>query len=204
MYNNKKILLISILLTCCILQTSAQSSAKTKLKPKHNYAFVLYAGMGPSYYVSPINTQPIGLQTDIKRSSLYKTIRVMWHPNYRLRVGLETGYTNFYSYTLINGGKEGKVQLTSIPVLIMLSIKITKRVNLFAGFGSYFLTTNLNYNGAVKSHASSLGSNIAVNYVQPITKKIGVAFEGKLVNAFQTKDNMFTAQMHLVWRFLEY
>ena len=204
MYINKKIFAITLLSLFFINIAYSQRVKNKKRTTPRNYAFVLYAGGGIAHYVAPINTQPIGLQTNIQRNSLYETIRVMWHPNYRLRVGLETGYTNFYSYTLLNGNIDGKVKLTAIPLLVVVSIKLVKRVNLFAGFGSYFLTTHLNYNGKITSHASSLGSNIAINYVQPINKKVGIAFEGKWVNAFQTKDYMLSAQVHLVWRFLDY
>ena len=73
-----------------------------------------------------------------------------------------------------------------------------------AGFGSYFLTTHLNYNGNVKSGMVSLGSNIAVNYLQPVSNKVQIALEGKWLNAFQTKDNMLALQLQVVWRFLDY
>ena len=204
MFNNKNKLIIIVLLSFFFTPISGQSVKKTMIKRNRNYSFVLYAGSGPSNYVANINTQPIGLQTNLKKSGLYETIRVMWHPNYRLRVGIETGYTNFYSYTLLNGNSTGKVKLTAIPLLVVFSIKIIKRFNLFAGFGSYFLTTYLNYNGNIKSHAQSLGSNFAINYVQPINKKLGLAFEGKLVNAFQTRDAMLAAQVQLMWRFYDY
>lgn len=194
-------MLISILLFNLV---SAQVTIKKIGKLKRNYSFVLYAGGGLSGYVATINTQPIGLQTDITRNSLFETVRIMWHPNHRLRVGLETGYTNFYSYALKNGNTEGNVKLSAIPILIVWSIKVVDRVNLFAGFGSYFLTTHLNYDGKVKSTTLSLGSSVALNYVQPVSKKLGVAIEGKWLNAFQTKDNMLALQLLLAWRFLEY
>lgn len=204
MYKNKKILIILLVLFGWITSISAQSSTSTKMKVKRNYTLILYAGSGLAQYVANINTQPIGLQTNIKKINLYETIRVMWHPKYRLSVGLETGYTNFYSYTLSNAGTVGKVKLTAVPLLVVVSVKIVKRVNIFAGFGSYFLTTHLNYNGQLTSHAQSLGSNFAINYVQPITKKLGLAVEAKFVDAFQTKDYMLAAQLQLVWRFLDY
>ena len=205
MHINKNKLAVYLLLSIFLVDTAcAQTINKKNGKPKRNYALVLYAGGGFAGYTANINTQPIGLQTDIKRTSLCGTVRIMWHPNYRLRLGLESGYTNFYSYSLKNGNSSGKVNLRAIPILIVWSIKIVNRVNLFAGFGSYFLTTHLDYNGRVKSSTLSLGSNVALNYVQPISKKCGVAIEGKWLNAFQTKDNMVSLQLQLVWKFLEY
>lgn len=183
----------------CYAQTLKKNGKPKKIR---NYALVLYAGGGVATYTSAIINQ--GLQVSNKRTYPDATIRVMWHPNYRLKLGLETGYTNFYSYTIKNGNTTGKVTLSAVPILVVWSIPIIKRVNLFAGFGSYYLTTHLNYLGKVRSGNFSLGSNIALNYVQPITKKIGIATEFKWVNAFQTKDNQVGVQVHLVWKFLQY
>ena len=205
MYTSKLNYIISALLAIFSCAMSiAQSAIKKNVKPPRHYSFVLYAGTGLSAYTAKINTEPIGLQTNIKQTSLYETIRVMWQPNYRLRLGIETGYTNLYSYTLKNGNIPGKVSLSAIPILVVWSIKIVNRVNLFAGFGSYFLTTHLNYNGKVKSRTLSLGSNVALNYVLPVSKKMGIAAEAKWLNAFQTKDNMLAFQFQLVWKFLDY
>lgn len=204
MYINKKYFLLIILLPLLFFETTIAQSSKKNSKPKRirQYALVLSAGAGVATYTSNIINQ--GLQISSKRTYPDATIRVMWHPNYRLRVGIETGYTNFYSYAIKNGDKIGKVTLSAIPILVVWSIPILKRVNLFAGFGSYYLTTHLNYQGEVKSSSYSLGSNLALNYVQPITKTLGIATEFKWINAFQTKDNQIALQAHLVWKFLQY
>ena len=172
------------------------------LKPIKHYAVVLYTGGGIANYTSAIINQ--GLQTSNNRTNPSAMLRIMWHPNYRLRVGIETGLTNFYSYTIKNGNETGKVTLSAVPILVVWSIPIIKRVNIFAGFGSYYLATHLNYLGKVKSGSFSLGSSIALNYVQPITKKIAISTEAKWMNAFQTKDNQMALQVNLAWKFLEY
>ena len=204
MYINKINSLLFILISVLLLQTvNAQTIKKNgKQKRIRHYALVLDAGGGVATYTSNIINQ--GEQISKQSTNPDATIRVMWHPNHRLRVGFETGYTNFYSYALKNGNNMGKVTLSAMPILVVWSIPIIKRVNLFAGFGSYRLTTHLNYLGKVNSSTYSLGSNISINYVQPITKKIGLATEFKWTNAFQTKDNLVGLQVHIVWKFLEY
>ena len=204
MYISKIYRFLIILISVFSFQTAnCQTINKNgKLKKTRHYGLVLYAGGGIETYASDIINQ--GEQIDKKRTYPDATIRIMWHPNHRLRVGFETGYTNFYSYTIKNGDNIGKVTLSAIPILVVWSIPIIKRINLFAGFGSYRLTTHLNYLGKVNSSTYSLGSNIAINYVQPITKKLGIAAEFKWTNAFQTKDNLAGLQVQLVWKFLEY
>ena len=204
MYINKIYCLLLILISVLLFQTVDAQTIKKNGKPKRirHYALVLDAGGGVATYTSNIINQ--GEQISKQSTNPDATIRVMWHPNHRLRVGFETGYTNFYSYAIKNGNNIGKVTLSAMPILVVWSIPIIKRVNLFAGFGSYRLTTHLNYLGKVNSSTYSLGSNISINYVQPITKKIGLATEFKWTNAFQTKDNLVGLQVHIVWKFLEY
>jgi hypothetical protein len=205
MYTNKlkyfvTIVMVSFTINLCLAQTDVKVDPGINRKK----SLVLYIGGGLSHYTAPINTQPIGLQTNIKRTSATGTIRVMWHPQYRLRVGLETGYVNFYSYSLKNGNNNGSVSLSAIPVLVTWSMVLVKRLQIFAGFGSYFLTSRLNYLGKVQSASHSLGSNIALSYVQPISKNLGIAAEAKWMDAFQTKDQGISLQVQMRWKFLEW
>lgn len=177
--------------------------AKTP-RPKRKYALVLYAGGGVAQYVANIRTASLGLNANTNRTSPAGTLRIMWHPNHRLRMGLETGWTQFFSYTVNSDSVRGKVALSAIPIMAMASMPIVKRVNLFAGLGSYFLTTRLQYKGDVESTVLSLGSTFAINYSFPVTKKLNLAAELKWMDAFQTKDDVLSLQAQLVWRFLEY
>lgn len=190
-----------ILLTCS--KSFAQDVIKADLPEKRNKSFQLTVGGGVSHYIATINTDPLGIETNVVRTGPAATIRAMWQPQFRLRVGIETGFTNFYSYSLKNGGTNGEVQLSAIPILITWSMPVVRRVRIYAGFGSYFLTSHLKYAGKVNSTTFSLGSNIALSYTQPVSKKVGIAVEGKWANAFETKDNALSLQLHFSWTFWE-
>ena len=179
-------------------QTNVKRDSVSKRKPY----IVLHIGGGISTYSAPVNIRrPIDLPGSINRISGAATIRLMWYPKYRLRLGLESGFTNFYSYKIKNGNVPGKVSLNAVPLLIVWSTQVAKRINIYAGFGSYFLTTNLDYNGKVKSSAFVLGSNIAMSYTLPLSSRAGIAAEAKWMNAFETKDAAITLQMQLIWQF---
>ena len=62
----------------------------------------------------------------------------------------------------------------------------------------------LKYGGVVESKNFSLGSNIAISYTQPVSKKLGIAAEAKWMNAFVTKDNLLSVEVQLVWKFFEF
>lgn len=178
----------------------AQSNVKTDTVVTRKQSFVLYVGGGLGGYTTTINPTAGILQGDVSKISPVGTFRIMWHPGYRLHLGIETGYTNFYSYHVKNGNVSGKVSLHAIPLLIVWSMPVVKRVSIFAGIGSYWLTTRLNYDGQVKSKTFSLGSNIALSYTQPLSKTLGLAAEAKWMNAFETKDNLLSLQVLLVWQ----
>lgn len=179
---------------------NAQSNVKTNSNVKRKPTLLIYTGGGLAGYTSTFNPTAGILNGKISKISGVGTFRLMWHPGYRLRLGIETGYTNFYSYKVKNGNVSGTVNLTAIPLLIVWSMPIVKRVNIFAGIGSYWLTTHLNYDGNVKSKTFSLGSNIALSYTQPLSKTLGLAAEVKWMNAFETKDNLLSLQALLVWK----
>ena len=195
-----------MLIVCTIFfwgVSNAQSSRKTSIKRVRHYAFVLSAGGGLARYLAEINTQ--GKRKDVIRTFTDGTLRLMWYPNHRLRVGIETGYSNFYNYTIIDSANiTGRVKLIAIPILVVWSMPITKRVNIFAGIGSYYLTTKLNYKIEVKSNTISLGSIVALNYLHPISNSLGIATELKWKNAFQTKDAQLALQIQVIWKFLNY
>ena len=198
------ILSVAVMAVLAINKSIAQTNVKTAKEVKTKKTLVLYVGGGFTDYLAPIKIQPVNLQNNITRTSATGTIRIMWHPGYRLNLGIESGYSNFYSYHVKNNAVSGKLSLHAVPLLVVWSMPIIKRVNIFYGLGSYLLTTDLKYDGVVKSKTFSLGSNIALSYTQPLSKKLGIAAEAKWMNAFVTKDNLLSLEVQMVWKFLEF
>jgi hypothetical protein len=201
--NNHKIFLLLLLILVSSTCSFAQSSAAEDSAVKRNKSLVLFVGGGPAWYPSELQTPP-GSNITINRLSAATTLRIMWYPQYRLRLGLETGTTTFFSYDLTNNDTTGKVKLTAIPLLFTWSMPIAKRWHVYAGFGSYFITTHLTYKGDVNSKSFSLGSNIALAYHQPLSKNLRLAIEGKWLNAFVSKNSTLSLQLMLAWKFLEW
>ncbi len=206
MHSNKPIVLVIIL---CLLflangKPYAQDSTGVNVQQKGKYAFILYAGGGWFNYAAPVGSPAIASTTSYTRGHPIGTVRIMWHPDHRLRVGLETGYIDFYKYNVKNGATTGNLKLTGIPVLVVWSMALSKRLNVFAGVGYYILATHLDYNGKVVSGSTSLGVNASVNYVQPLSPKLGIGIECKWTEASQTKDYGLSVQLMLVWKFFEW
>ena len=138
------------------------------------YGWVMYLSGGAGYYVSNKGT-PRYLEHDVSNLSHVSNLRIMWHPDHLLKVGLETGHMTFYSYTFKDSaGNNGKAKLYAIPVLIEWSMAVTKRLNLFAGSGVYFLRTNLDYQGRTVSPKLSIGWMAAGSYIHPLSYTVGL------------------------------
>jgi hypothetical protein len=202
MYSSKIFLCVVLLVSFNI--TEAQQKVKKERLPRRKPSFVLHAGGGMSYYTGDINQTSVAIPGTLNKWSPAATLRLMWYPRYRLRLGIESGITNFYRYNVRDPDGEGNVTLQAVPLLIVWNMQVRPRLNIYAGFGSYFLTSWLDYRGKVRSTDVVLGSNVAVSYTQPINQRVSAAAELKLMNAFETKDAALTLQVHFVWKVFQW
>ena len=168
------------------------------------YGWVMYVSGGAGYYVSNRGT-PGYLESDVSNLSHVSNLRIMWHPDHLLKVGLETGHMTFYSYTFKDSaGTSGKAKVYAIPLLIEWSMAVTKRLNLFAGSGVYFLRTNLDYQGRTVSPKVSIGWMAAGSYLHPLSSTVGLGTEIKWMDAAETNNGIVSLQLQFVWKFLKW
>lgn len=204
MYTSKTTyVLITILAIMAVNSLFAQSNVKIDSN-KVWKSFVLQVGGGFGNYTEVVHIKPPALSGSIKRYSPVGTIRLLWYPSYRLRMGFETGYTDFYSYKVNNAGKQGSLHLSAVPLLFVFSMQVVRRVNVYGGFGAYLETTHLDYDGSVTSKALVLGTNIALSYTYPLSNKLSVVAEAEWMNAYDTKDAAINLQAKIAWRFLRW
>lgn len=163
------------------------------------YALVLYAGGGLSWYTAPAGT-PNQLETTTQRFGPDACVRLMWLPDHRLRVGFESGWSTVYSYNIEGPGPTGRVQQTAVPLLLMWSMPLTKRFSIFGGWGTYRLTSQLDYLGTARASTYSLGYAAALSYVYPVSATVGVAMEGKWYYVAEARHTLVAAQVQLVWK----
>lgn len=121
-------------------------------KEADSFAIVVTAGTGYSHYLYDVEAP-----TDIARSGMTANLRLMWHPDHRLRVGIESGWSRMYHYTVDRvetsfGSTDASLSLSAVPLLLVFSMPVLPSLELFAGTGGYF----------VRSHATSFGSTVDV------------------------------------------
>jgi hypothetical protein len=103
-----------------------------------------------------------------------------------------------------SAGNVARVQTNAVPLLIEWTMALTKRFNVFAGSGVYFLTTNLDYAGKATSNKLSIGWMAAASYIHPLSKNLGLGTELKWMDAAESTDGAFCLQLQLVWKFVRW
>ena len=144
---------------------------------------------------------PTGMQATVQRLHVSGMIRLIWQPDHLLSIGLESGILDLYSYK-VSDGTTGTVVKRAVPLLLLFSMPVTKRIQLYAGPGAYLISSKLNYTGTVHASAFSLGWMASASYEYPISSKIGIAGELKWLNAFSTRDASLTLQIQIKWKLL--
>jgi len=170
-------------------------------KKSGEYALVAYVGGGVSFFAGNTGT-PEGLTATKSLVSPAATFRIMWQPDHLLRVGLESGWTRFYSYKVVDNNVKGKVHVQAVPIILVFSMPLFQRFNIYAGPGSYIVTSSLNYETQTTSSTFGLGWMAAVAYEYPLNNKLALVSEFKWLNCWETKDQSLTLQIHLRWKFL--
>jgi len=123
--------------------------------------------------------------------------KLLWQPEYRLRIGIESGYYMIYSTTRIetnNGTKKLTTNLSVIPIFLSLSMKVVNHLelNFATGLADMIYTININKSKTDKvvGHTFSM-SNYATGftYTIPLGKKIELGAEFKYMNLGKTEDS---------------
>src|SRR5829696_945069 len=204
MQGNKIVLLFGLFMLVGLKASSQEDEFSSQPQKRGEYGWVVYISGGVGYYVSDKGT-PSYLNPKVSNSGHATNLRIMWHPDHLLKVGLETGHMTFYSYTFKDStGLGGETKLTAIPVLFEWTMAVTKRLNLFAGSGVYFLRSNLDYQGRTSSSKLSIGWMAAGSYIHPLSANVGLGTEVKWMEAAETSNGIVSLQLQLVWKFLKW
>lgn len=199
-----------LLLITLTVHAQTASVADSATKPRDPYTFVVIVGGGLSYYPKYIGVPPGVEQTTINRLGGSGMVRLMWYPDHRLRIGLESGWTPMYNYQVTASGQRARVSVSAVPILLVFSMplawlsgterSLARRLSITGGTGAYLVRSHLAYAGEVNATKASIGWMVAGAYTQPISRRLRVAAELKWYEVTATDDSAFAAQLQLVWR----
>jgi len=127
------ILLISLLLTTSPRHASAQATRDNK-----QHRFSVYLGAGPNFYFNNL----IFLKTRVNEFNYSFSGKIMWEPEHRLSIGLETGYFRLYGIDL-SGPKNSKVRNSAIPIQLVVTMRVLKSFYGSFSIGRAFLINDV-------------------------------------------------------------
>jgi hypothetical protein len=201
MSGSKKILLLLLIPFQLLAQEGQFTSSPNK---KGTGSLVVYFSAGMARYANELGA-PKYLNPTVENLHRIGTVRLMWHPDHLLKLGLETGYLTFYSYTFKDSVRNsGSVRITAVPVLAEWSMSLSKRWNVFAGSVIYLLMTKLDYLEKSSSHKLSIGWMAGGSYIMPLSENLGLGTELKWMQAAETSNGTVSLQLQLVWKFLKF
>jgi hypothetical protein len=158
----------------------------------------IQVGTGWTHYY---NNLVIG-RNSIKNDFLGSSIRIMWEPEHRLSIGVETGYYKLYKVALETG--DGNVDLAVIPVMANIRMRILKNLYVTGGTGVVIMNSIVNSTGieSGKSRVMSY-SNVQLSglYLHHLTQQLAVGGEAKFFWIDKTNDFMHSIQGVVSWRF---
>jgi hypothetical protein len=190
----KKILIVFVFMICSAL---AQVNDTT-------YSLTTELGLGYSRYFTTMD------YSDLNKNGFSGTLRVMWNPEHLLSIGLESGYQYLYSINVKNydtefGTTDFSASMYTVPIFIVLAMKVTPNIKLTAGSGMYLLFNAGNMFGdEIKSNQISIGLHTGINYTVPINNSISLG--GELLYSYFSKmqDQTVAIQFLFVYDLFRY
>lgn len=134
--------------------------------------------------------------------------KLLWRPEHRLGIGIESGYYLIYATTRIqtdNGSTKLTSSLKVIPIFLSLSMKVSKHLDLDFGTGwasmIYFVNINKSKINKVVGQTYSMSNfSLGFTYSIPVCKKIDLGLEFKYLNLGKTKDHHVSASASLSYK----
>ena len=84
-------LLLALLIFVSAYCQSQEPEFSSQPQKRAEYGWVMYVSGGAGYYVSNRGT-PRYLESEVSNLSHVANLRIMWHPDHLLKVGIETGH----------------------------------------------------------------------------------------------------------------
>jgi len=173
---------IQLLRHILILLTYYSLFAPVPVKAQENeklYKLNSFVGFGYTRFISGLDKE------DLNKNGFNGTLRIMWSPEYLLRVGLETGYVKLFSVDVKNLNTEFgktylKTNMSAVPLFIIWSMDLGKKVNINIGTGGFLLSSMVDsFNNKVTSTEFSSCYIISLTYLKTIYNDLDIGIELK-------------------------
>lgn len=127
---------------------------------------------GYSYYISSLRTNLI------HKYQPGFSARIIWQPEHKLRVGIESGYRRIYSLYKDNfvspefGSTSVDIEFSVVPIFLVFNMEIFEGMEIDAGIGELVLYTYTNsFGNVVNSTGYSTGYILGASYYYTLNAK---------------------------------
>lgn len=164
------------------------------------YYLNTYAGAGYGFFLTDLETE--GLSSN----GFNGYLRIMWQPEHLLRIGIETGFIQFYSMSQSNvntiaGDTDITAKLTGIPIIFVYSMEIIESLEISAGAGTYLLYSTADSHGnKVTSSEISIGHMVSLTNLKEIQSNIKIGGEVKWNYVNKIRDGNLSTQLVLKYQ----
>jgi hypothetical protein len=151
---------------------------------------------------------------DLNKNGYDGTIRIMWHPEHLLSVGIETGYQHLYNIkrkfdpddfdeTHLN------INLASVPISLLFSMKIFPktfpglRLNGGSGVSIVYSSGEL-FNDKFNNSQIMVNYIISLNYLYQFSNRISAGGELKFTHLSKLEDSSVAVQLLLSYKFISW
>ncbi len=164
-------------------------------------------GMGAGRFMPDFPSVP---NSSISRYNPVFTAKFYWQSPYKLQFGLESGYYDFYTTTLIQQENEiafySKSNLSCIPIMININMQIWNYFFLGVSTGPVIMLHSTDsYNNTVSGTLlSALNYSLSAAYLYPIAERISLGLSCSNIYLGKTTDNYLSLKLDFVWRFCKF
>jgi hypothetical protein len=178
------VIITSLFLSNCIMAQTNNT----------DYTLTTEIGAGYSFYLTDMD------YNDLNKNGFAGTLRFMWNPEHLLSIGLESGYEHLYSirvedYNTEFGDSRFSASMVAVPIYIAFAMKITDRIKILGGSGTYFLFNRGELFGdELKSSLISIGLYTGLSYTYPLNKDFSLGGEIKYSYIAKIQDQTLSFQ----------
>jgi hypothetical protein len=180
------------------MATHCQSQVKSR-----SINLILGGGLGHFF-----NTFTNVLDEDVRNDRPSFCGKLLWQPEHRLSIGIESGYYNMYSTTRIQtniGAEKLTSRLKVVPIFLSLSMRVVNHLNINFGTGLADMIYTLN---AAKTKSEKVvGTTYSMSnyttgftYSYPLGKKFRLGAEFKYLYLRKTDDSHVSLLLNISYK----
>jgi hypothetical protein len=194
MYKIKTGFTLVLIFFTTVLYSQQKDSVKLRL---NHYTFTI--GTGWTHYINNLENG----DQDIKKNCAGVSFKFFWEPEYRLSLGLETGYYRLFKVTnQINADTSIETNRMVVPLLLLARMRIIDNVYLGVGMGIALITNKSSgVSQEIVTKVTSLSNfEFSGSYIYPLSKHWNVGGEIKGFHFGSLSDWMYSVQAVCAFR----